>query len=85
MSAATQTIYTEDKYLQMEELADYKSEYFQGEVFMMAEGTPNHNKIKENVSGEIYSILKKGNPAAAIQVTSVFIFLRIPFIAIRIL
>jgi len=60
MSAATQTIYTEDKYLQMEELADYKSEYFQGEVFMMAGGTSNHNKIKENVSGEIYSILKKG-------------------------
>ena len=61
MSAVVQTIYTEDKYLQMEEQAGYKSEYFRGEIFMMAGGTPNHNRIKENLSGEIYSILKKKN------------------------
>ena len=61
MSAVAQTIYTEDQYLQMEEQADYKSEYFRGEIFMMAGGTPNHNRIKENLSGEIYLILKKKN------------------------
>ena len=43
----------------METKAGYKSEYFRGEIFMMAGGTPNHNRIKENLSGEIYSILKK--------------------------
>lgn len=50
MPAATQTIYSETDYLQMEEKAEYKSEYFRGEVFMMAGGTPNHNRIKENLS-----------------------------------
>ena len=59
MSAVAQTIYTEDQYLQMEEQADYKSEYFRGEIFMMAGGTPNHNRIKENLSIEIGVILKK--------------------------
>ena len=59
MPTATQTIYTEREYFQIEEKASYKSEYFRGEIFMMAGGTPNHNRIKENLSGEIYSILKK--------------------------
>ena len=59
MSAVAQTIYTEDQYLQMEEQAYYKSEYFRGEIFMMAGGTPNHNRIKENLSIEIGVILKK--------------------------
>lgn len=58
MSAVTQTIYSEDKYLQMEVQADYKSEYFRGEIFMMAGGTPNHNRIKENVAVEIGIALK---------------------------
>lgn len=59
MSAIVQTMYSEDDYLLMEAKASYKSEYFRGEIFMMAGGTPNHNRIKENLSGEIYAILKK--------------------------
>ncbi|WP_221394501.1 Uma2 family endonuclease [Dyadobacter sp. NIV53] len=59
MPTATQTIYTETEYFQMEEKAVYKSEYFRGEIFMMAGGTPNHNRIKENVSIEIGIILKR--------------------------
>ena len=59
MQTATQTIYTETEYFQLEEKASYKSEYFKGEIFMMAGGTPNHNRIKENLSVEIGIILKK--------------------------
>lgn len=61
MSAVPQTTYSEEEYLNLEEKATYKNEYFRGEIFMMAGGTPNHNRIKENLSGEIYSILKKGS------------------------
>lgn len=61
MSAIAQTMYSEDDYLLLEAKASYKSEYFRGEIFMMAGGTPNHNRIKENLSGEIHAILKKRN------------------------
>ena len=59
MSAVPQTLYSEEDYLLIENKASYKSEYFRGEIFTMAGGTPNHNRIKENLSGEIYSNLKK--------------------------
>ena len=58
MSAVAQSIYTEEDYLRMEEKASYKSEYFRGEIFMMAGGTPNHNRVKENLSVEIGITLK---------------------------
>ncbi|MEO6684764.1 MAG: Uma2 family endonuclease [Dyadobacter sp.] len=61
MSAVTQTIhYSEEDYLVLEEKSDYKSEYFRGEIFMMAGATPNHNRIKENLSVEVGIALKKG-------------------------
>jgi Uma2 family endonuclease len=59
MSAVAQAIYSEEDYLRLEEKAAYKSEYFRGEIFMMAGGTPNHNRIKENLSIEIGVTLKK--------------------------
>lgn len=59
MTAVAQTTYTEKEYLQMEAKADYRSEYFRGEIFMMAGGTPNHNLIKENLSGELFPSVKK--------------------------
>ena len=58
MSAVAQSMYTEEDYLRMEEKASYKSEYFRGEIFMMAGGTPNHNRVKENLSVEIGITLK---------------------------
>jgi Uma2 family endonuclease len=61
MSALTQTIHSEENYLALEMKADYKSEYFRGEIFMMAGATPNHNRIKENLSIEIGIALKRRN------------------------
>lgn len=36
-------------YVAQEEKADHKSEYFAGQIYMMAGGSPNHNRISGNV------------------------------------
>lgn len=59
MTVVAQKIYTQEEYLRMESDASYKSEFFRGEIFMMAGGTPNHNRIKENVAVEVGITLKK--------------------------
>jgi len=41
--------YTAADYLAAEEIAEFKSEYFAGEVFPMAGGTINHNQIVINL------------------------------------
>lgn len=38
------------EYLALEELADYKSEYIDGEIIPMAGGSTNHNQIALNIS-----------------------------------
>lgn len=45
-------------YLLAERRAERKSEYFAGEVFAMAGGSRSHNRIKENLVGELYARLK---------------------------
>lgn len=42
-----------EEYLQRERTAVQKSEYFAGEVFLMAGASPNHNRIVANVSAEL--------------------------------
>lgn len=37
------------EYLAHEEKAEYKSEYFAGRLYMLAGGSPNHNRISGNV------------------------------------
>lgn len=44
---------TPEEYLRREETALEKSEYFNGEIFMMAGGTPNHNEICSNIATEV--------------------------------
>mgnify|MGYP002777678290 CR=1 FL=1 len=58
MNAPPKSHYTPEEYLELEREADYKSEYYEGEIFMMAGGTPNHNRIKENASIEIGGFLR---------------------------
>lgn len=56
--------YTPEEYLELEEQAEYKSEYKDGEIVPMAGGTTNHNKIALNfykkfpltVQGQEYDI-----------------------------
>jgi len=41
--------YTPDEYLAREEAAEYKSEYYRGEIFAMAGTSINHNRIAGNL------------------------------------
>jgi len=58
MVLAAKKLYTPEEYLAMEETADYKSEYFQGEIFAMAGGTANHSTITGNCIAELNFALK---------------------------
>jgi Uma2 family endonuclease len=53
MTAQTIKMYSEKEYLELERDAEYKSEYYRGEIFAMAGAGHNHNRIVENLSGEI--------------------------------
>ena len=44
-----QTHVTSEEYLRQERLADFKSEYVNGEVYAMAGGTQNHAEISSNI------------------------------------
>lgn len=48
--------FTPDEYLSLEETATSKSEYFRGEIFAMAGGSANHNRI----AGNVYAMLNNG-------------------------
>ena len=45
--------YTPEQYLALEEKAEYKSEYYQGEIVAMAGASINHNRITRNVATEL--------------------------------
>ncbi|MBI1879475.1 MAG: Uma2 family endonuclease [Chloroflexi bacterium] len=47
------TVYTLEEYLALEETADHKSEYYNGEIFAMAGGSYNHNVIIGNINAAL--------------------------------
>jgi Uma2 family endonuclease len=49
---------TVEEYLAREREAEYKSEYFNGEIFAMAGASRPHNLIVSNICGEFYIQLK---------------------------
>jgi Uma2 family endonuclease len=49
--------FTPAEYLAMEAVADYKSQYYNGEIFAMAGGTPDHSLIAVNVAGVLHQRL----------------------------
>jgi Uma2 family endonuclease len=58
----TQTrYYTPEEYLELEEQAEYKSEYRDGEIIAMTGGTTNHNKIALNFAASLKYGLRKKN------------------------
>lgn len=58
MSAAPKPYITPEQYLELERQAEYKSEYFAGEIFAMAGASPEHNLISGNVFGTLWSQLR---------------------------
>ena len=52
------------EYLEIERAANYRSEYFRGEMFAMAGGSVKHSRIKTNVLAQLHGRLKD-RPRAA--------------------
>jgi len=59
MQITEQRYYTPEEYLQLEEVAEYKSEYIDGEIIPMAGGTTNHNRLALNLSTGLNFAFKK--------------------------
>lgn len=53
MASNPQSYVTPEEYLEREERADSKSEYFNGEVFAMSGASPRHVLITNNISREL--------------------------------
>lgn len=51
--------FSEAEYLEMERAADFKSEFFDGEIFAMAGGTPRHSLIASNLVDEFGARLER--------------------------
>jgi Uma2 family endonuclease len=60
MSAATKLKFTPEEYHARERRAEFKSEYFRGEIFAMAGASYDHTLIKDNLAREIGNQLKNG-------------------------
>lgn len=50
--------FTAEEYLTLERAAEYKSEFYRGEIFAMAGGTARHSLITNNVGGTLRALLK---------------------------
>jgi Uma2 family endonuclease len=58
MSAVPKPVLSPQEYLARERLADCRSEFYRGEMFAMAGGSPRHSLIKTNLVGELRNLLK---------------------------
>jgi Uma2 family endonuclease len=61
MQVTQQRYYSPEEYLKLEETAESRSEYRDGEIIPMTGGTPNHNQIALNFSAAIKAALR-GQP-----------------------
>src|SRR4028119_383435 len=59
MQVTEKRFYTPDEYLQLEEVADFKSEYLDGEIIPMAGGSINHNRIAGNFYAALNFALRR--------------------------
>jgi Uma2 family endonuclease len=58
MSAIPKTHFTESEYLALERAADYRSEYYRGEIFAMAGASNEHNLIVNNLNFHLFTHLR---------------------------
>jgi Uma2 family endonuclease len=59
MPLQTEKLYiTPEEYLEIERTAEYKSEYYNGELFAMSGASRRHNVIAFNISGILYRQLR---------------------------
>ncbi len=57
------SIFSLAEYFAQEDQVEHRSEFYQGEIFAMAGGTPNHNRLAGNVYTSLRSALR-GKPCA---------------------
>ena len=60
MSTQAKTFLTPEQYLEIERKAEYKSEYYRGEMFAMAGASLAHNTLVANLIGELHGKLRAG-------------------------
>src|SRR4028118_400920 len=58
MSSQAETYITPEEYLVFERQAEYKNEYFDGEIFAMVGASRKHNLITTNITRELSQQLK---------------------------
>lgn len=58
MTAAPKRKLTEAEYLEIENAAEFKHDFYNGEMFAMAGASPQHNAIKDNLILEVGSRLR---------------------------
>jgi Uma2 family endonuclease len=61
MSAAPTIKLTPAEYLAIERKAEFKSEYYAGEMFAMAGASRQHSRARTNLSGELHGQLKESS------------------------
>jgi Uma2 family endonuclease len=61
MASHSVTKLTEEQYLAMDRAAEFKSEYFDGEMFAMSGGSMQHARLQKNIIGELYNALRGGD------------------------
>jgi Uma2 family endonuclease len=59
MQAIEQRYYTPEEYLELETVAEYKSEYIDGQIIPIAGGSTKHNQISLNLSSELNFAFKR--------------------------
>jgi Uma2 family endonuclease len=59
MASQVKAHYTPEEYLALERQAEYKSEYFDGEIFAMTGASRRHNLVSANVLASLHGQLRK--------------------------
>ena len=59
MSSQVKVYYTPEEYLTLERQAEYKSEYFNGEIFAMTGASRRHNLVAGNIFASLHNQLRK--------------------------
>lgn len=59
MAALPEKIYSAEEYLALEEKAQFKSEYYRGNIYAMAGASVNHTRIAFNAAVELRRVLAK--------------------------
>lgn len=67
MASNPKKLYTPEEYLEVEREAEYKSEYFDGEIFAMAGASEEHNLIAGNIFASLHSQVRKQGRRAYIS------------------